>query len=61
MSPLCLMWCIWTKRNARCFKDREISREDLKNIMVKSLYTWTMVYNISHFSNFSEFVDFFFI
>jgi hypothetical protein len=55
MSPLCLMWCIWRERNARCFEDREISVEELKNILVKSLYTWTKAYNISQFSNFSDF------
>jgi hypothetical protein len=41
ISPLCLMWCIWRERNAMCFGDREISVEELKNIVVKSLYIWT--------------------
>jgi hypothetical protein len=42
--PLCLMWSIWQKRNARCFENM---KEQLKNILAKSLFNWTGVYNIS--------------
>jgi hypothetical protein len=31
---------------------------ELKDILVKSLYTWTRVYNTSQVSNFSDFVVF---
>jgi hypothetical protein len=58
MTSLCLMWCIWRERNARCFEDREISMEELNNVMFKSLYTWIAAYNSPHFSSFSEFLDF---
>jgi hypothetical protein len=58
MAPLCLMWSIWRERNARCFEDCEKTREELKINLVKSLFSWTMAYNISHFSKFFEFVDF---
>lgn len=37
MTSLCLMWCIRREGNVRCFEDREISVEELKNIMIKSL------------------------
>jgi hypothetical protein len=40
MSHLCLMWCIWRERNAKCFEDQEISVEELKKILVKSRYIW---------------------
>lgn len=40
------------------FEDCEISLEELKNVMVKSLYAWIMVYNSMHFSSFSKFLDF---
>jgi hypothetical protein len=33
-------------------------KEELKNILVKSIFSWIGAYNISHFSNFSDFVDF---
>lgn len=52
------MWSIWRERNATCFEDREKMKEELKNILVKSLFNWTRVYNISLSSNFSEFVFF---
>jgi hypothetical protein len=29
MIPLCLMWCIWSERNARCFEDFTGTLEDL--------------------------------
>jgi hypothetical protein len=32
--------------------------EELKNTLVKSLYIWMGAFNISQFSNFSDFVDF---
>ena len=37
------------------FEDSEMLVEELKFILVKSLFIWIEVYN---FSNFSEFVDF---
>jgi len=58
IAPLCLMWSIWRERNARCLEDREKTKEELKNILIKSLFSWTEVYNISHSFNVFEFVDF---
>jgi hypothetical protein len=58
IAPLCLMWSIWRERNTRCFEDRDRTKEELKNILVKSLFNWTGPYNISHTSNFSKFVEF---
>jgi hypothetical protein len=29
MVPLCILWCLWSKRNERCFEDSERSLEDL--------------------------------
>jgi hypothetical protein len=37
MIPLCLMWCIWRVRNARCFEDLSRSFEE-----ILTLYTWTI-------------------
>jgi hypothetical protein len=33
-------------------------KDELKNILVKSLFHWTEPFNISSFSNFSHFVEF---
>jgi hypothetical protein len=59
-SPVVLN-VVWRGRNASCFKDHEKTREELKtrNTLVKSLFSWTLKYNIFQFSNFSEFVDFY--
>jgi hypothetical protein len=39
--PLCLMWCIWRERNARCFEDLSRSFEELHHYFLFTLYTWT--------------------
>jgi hypothetical protein len=41
MAPLCLMWCIWRERNARCFEDSSRTFEELKHYFLLTLYTWT--------------------
>jgi hypothetical protein len=46
IAPLCLMWTIWRERNAKCFEDREKSEDEIKNILVKSLFNWTWAFNI---------------
>jgi hypothetical protein len=33
LAPLCLMWCIWSKWNAKSFKDLATLVVELKNIM----------------------------
>ena len=34
--PHCLLWCLWTERNSRCFEDTERSISDLKLLFFKS-------------------------
>jgi hypothetical protein len=46
------------RAECKMFEDREKSKEELKNILVKSLFNWTGACNISYLSNFSKFVDF---
>jgi accessory gene regulator protein AgrB len=46
------MWTIWRERNAISFEDHEKLKEELKIILVKSLFNWTGAYNISYFSTF---------
>jgi hypothetical protein len=62
MTPLCLMWCVWRERNARCYL--EISVEELKHVMFKSLHTWIMGYDSPFFIFkifLNVFVPFFFL
>jgi hypothetical protein len=39
MIPLCLMWCIWRERNARCFEDTSQSFEKLLHYFLFTLYS----------------------
>jgi hypothetical protein len=37
---LCLMWCVWRERNARCFEDCENGLLNLKRKMLQTLFMW---------------------
>jgi hypothetical protein len=38
MVPLCIMWCIWSERNNRCFEDSSRSIEELLNFFLFTLF-----------------------
>ena len=40
MKPLCLMWCLWSERNDRCFNNKEHAVEEIWNFFVFSLLQW---------------------
>ena len=40
MIPSCIMWCIWTERNARCFEDKERTLAELKKYLFHTLLSW---------------------
>lgn len=40
LVPICMCWCIWRKRNARCFNDQERTMDELKVFFFKSLFLW---------------------
>jgi hypothetical protein len=39
LAPLCLMWCLWSERNAQNFEDVETSIRELRKIVIKTLHT----------------------
>ena len=41
MVPQCLLWCLWSERNATCFEDSERSLEELTAFFFYTLFTWT--------------------
>ena len=43
MLPICLWWCIWRERNARCFEDQERSMEELRILFFNTLLHWSIV------------------
>jgi hypothetical protein len=47
MTPLCLMWTIWTERNACCFEDTELTMAELSDRFLKLLFLWAGVLNTS--------------
>ena len=51
LVPHCLMWCIWSERNARCFEGSERSLLEIKSFFYHTLLVWGVV--LSHFSCFS--------
>ena len=38
--PHCLMWCLWRKRNSRCFENNERSISDLKLFFFRTFLDW---------------------
>ena len=51
LVPHSLMWCIWRKRNARCFEGCERSLLEIKSFFLHTLLVWSV--DLSHFSCFS--------
>jgi hypothetical protein len=44
MVPICLFWCIWRKRNLRCFENLESSLEEVLELFLHTLYFWSMAF-----------------
>jgi len=57
MAPLCLMWCIWRERNARCFEDCETGLLNLKRKMLQTLFMWREKIQFMHECSYFEFID----
>ena len=50
LLPHCLMWCIWSERNARCFERCEWSSLKIKSFFLHTLLDWSIA--LLHFSCF---------
>jgi hypothetical protein len=57
IAPLCLMWIIWRERNARCFEDQDRSMEELKKLLIQTLFHWTEDCNVPKISTMSQFLS----
>jgi hypothetical protein len=44
MVPICIFWCVWKKRNLKCFKDQENSIENILDSFFHTLYLWTVAF-----------------
>jgi len=47
----CLIWCIWSDRNARCFEGCEWSLLEIKFFVCHNLLVWSVA--LLHFTCFS--------
>jgi hypothetical protein len=57
MAPLCLMWCVWRERNARCFEDCETSLVNLKRKMLQMLFLWKDRSKLLYDCSYLDFLD----
>jgi hypothetical protein len=56
MVPTCILWCVWKKRNDRCFEDLERSSEDILASFFHTLYLWTVAFVSPLSFTFDEFL-----
>ena len=56
MVPACLMWLVWKDRNARTFEDIERPIDMLKNLLVRTLFEWSRIWGLMHYSSLSDFL-----
>jgi hypothetical protein len=56
MIPLCLMWCLWSERNVRCFEDSTRTLEELIHFFYFTLFTWTAACLAPLVISFSDFL-----
>ena len=52
-----LLWCLWRKRNGRCFEDKEKSISNLKLFFFRTLMVWLAALQNQSFSSFLDFLD----
>jgi hypothetical protein len=51
------MWIIWHERNGRCFEDQERSMEELKKLLIQTLFHWADAFSVPQFSTMSQFLS----
>ena len=56
MIPLCLMWCLWSERNARCVDNSNRTLEELIHFFLNTLYSWTAAWLTPLVISFSDFL-----
>jgi hypothetical protein len=54
-----IMWCIWRERNNRCFEGSLRSREELLQVFLFTLYSWTTGWLAPRFICFTDFLSYF--
>jgi hypothetical protein len=57
MVPLCIFWCIWWERNARCFEGMERNVLELKGLVLRTLMEWSKAAGVLVFSSALDFLE----
>uniref|UniRef100_A0A2N9JAP0 Suppressor of forked domain-containing protein n=1 Tax=Fagus sylvatica TaxID=28930 RepID=A0A2N9JAP0_FAGSY len=57
MVPLCIFWCLWWERNARCFEGIERNVLELKGLVLRTLMEWTKASGALVFSSVLDFLE----
>ena len=56
--PHCLMWCLWSERNSKCFENNERSISDLKLFFFRTLLDWLVALQNQSLTFFLDFLDY---
>jgi len=57
--PLCVMWGLWRKRNARHFEDVEMPVLELRRNVLNTLFVWVLARHSPSRVTFAEFLTLF--
>jgi hypothetical protein len=55
MTPLCIMWCLWSERNGRFLEDSERSLKDFLHFFF-TIFTWVVAWLAPLVISFSDFL-----
>jgi hypothetical protein len=50
-------WIFWRERNGKCFEDQERSMEELKKLLIQTLFHWADAFSVPQFSTMSQFLS----
>jgi hypothetical protein len=55
IAPLCIMWCLWRKKNVRSFEGHELGLIELKKMMLQTLFSWRVMWHSPQVLTLAEF------
>ena len=55
MGLPCLMWLVWEERHSLTFKDIERSLDQLKSLLIHTLFEWFRAWGFTHCTSILEF------
>ena len=55
LTLLCLIWLVWKEHNSLTFEDREGLLDQLKSLLICTLFDWSHVWDFTHCNYIFEF------